>query len=86
MIFARFDISFFDTSFFDTSIFFFGSLILTFLSVTVVSVSSGLSIGAREKPLKLPKKLTDGLIAPVGLLSESLRRRLELMSSGFDTV
>lgn len=44
------------------------------------------STGVREKPLKLPKKLTVGLMFPLGLLSESLRRRLELISSGEERV
>ncbi|KAF9823654.1 hypothetical protein SFRURICE_019161 [Spodoptera frugiperda] len=53
-------------------------------SVSSFSVGAFFSMGVREKPLKLPKKFTEGLMLPGGLLSESLRRRLELISSGLD--
>lgn len=55
-------------------------------SVSSFSVGAFFSMGVREKPLKLPKKFTEGLMLPGGLLSESLRRRLELISSGLDRV
>lgn len=55
-------------------------------SVSSFSVGAFFSIGVSENPLKLPKKLTEGLILPGGLRSESLLSRLELISSGLDNV